>query len=82
MPTVARFGSIRVVIYSNDHHPAHVHLIGAGGEAAFNLHCPWGPPELRATMGFSAAQLNRYARMLQAILRELCLNWRTIHGNH
>lgn len=28
MPTVARIGSLRVMIYPNDHRPAHVHVIG------------------------------------------------------
>ncbi|WP_199271807.1 DUF4160 domain-containing protein [Pseudoduganella flava] len=40
---------MRVVIYPNDHRPAHVHVIGPGCEAVFDLHCPEGPPELRET---------------------------------
>lgn len=47
MPTVLRIHGFRVVIYPNDHRPAHVHLVGAGKEAVFHLHCPDGPPELR-----------------------------------
>lgn len=47
MPTVLRLGALRVVIYPNDHRPAHVHVLGAGGEAVFVLNCPDGPPELR-----------------------------------
>lgn len=42
MPTVARLGGLRVVIYPNDHRPAHVHVIGAGNEAIFVLNCPGG----------------------------------------
>ena len=45
MPTVLRLDALRVAIYPNDHRPAHVHVIGAGYEAVFNLHCPDGPPE-------------------------------------
>ena len=40
MPTVLRFNGLRAVIYPNDHRPAHVHVIGRGYEAVFNLHCP------------------------------------------
>jgi hypothetical protein len=40
MPTVLRFAGLRVAIYPNDHRPAHVHVIGKGCEAVFNLHCP------------------------------------------
>ena len=43
MPTVWRIGTHRVVIYPNDHRPAHVHVVGRGGEAVFVLHCPDGP---------------------------------------
>lgn len=59
MPTVLRFDGMRVVIYPNDHRPAHVHVIGAGKEAVFKLHCPHGPPELRASYGFEHRELNR-----------------------
>jgi Domain of unknown function (DUF4160) len=45
MPSVDVIDGLRVVIYPNDHRPAHVHVIGSGCEAVFNLHCPEGPPE-------------------------------------
>ncbi|MGO9259223.1 MAG: DUF4160 domain-containing protein [Bryobacteraceae bacterium] len=45
MPTVLRFDGLRVVIYPNDHRPAHVHMIGRGHEAVFDLNCPAGPVE-------------------------------------
>jgi hypothetical protein len=35
-------GKWRVAIYPNDHRPAHVHVIGGGGEAVFILNCPGG----------------------------------------
>jgi Domain of unknown function (DUF4160) len=53
VPTVLSLLGNRVVIYPNDHRPAHVHVIGGGNEAVFNLHCPSGPPELRENYGFS-----------------------------
>ena len=30
------------MIYPNDHRPEHVHVIGAGAEAVFELRCPGG----------------------------------------
>jgi hypothetical protein len=48
MPTVARFGSLRIVVYPNDRRPPHAHILGRGLEAIFILNCPSGPPELRA----------------------------------
>jgi hypothetical protein len=59
MPTVLRFTGLRAVIYPNDHRPAHVHVIGKGSEAVFNLHCPGGPVELRENYGFNLKDLNR-----------------------
>ncbi|MGC8732529.1 MAG: DUF4160 domain-containing protein [Halothiobacillaceae bacterium] len=79
MPTFLRFGPYRVVIYPNDHRPAHVHVIGNGGEAVFNLQCPAGPPVLREFMGLADKELNRIAAQLQAELAMLCDAWRTIH---
>ena len=60
MPTVGdRIDGLRVVIYPNDHRPAHVHVIGNGCEAVFKLNCPEGPPELRENYGFAAGKLSR-----------------------
>jgi hypothetical protein len=47
MPTVLRIGALRVAIYPNDHRPAHVHVIGNGHEAVFNLNQPAGFVALR-----------------------------------
>jgi hypothetical protein len=79
MPTVARIGGLRVVVYPNDHRPAHVHVIGAGHEAVFNLNCPSGPPELRENYGFSIAELNAISAALAGDLGRLCTEWSRIH---
>jgi hypothetical protein len=68
MPTVWRFDGLRVVIYSSDHRPEHVHVIGAGVEAVFILHCPAGPPELWENYGFSRPQAGRIKDALAARL--------------
>ncbi|MCW5699783.1 MAG: DUF4160 domain-containing protein [Rhodospirillales bacterium] len=80
MPTVFRFDSLRTVIYPNDHRPAHVHVIGNGCEAVFNLRCPDGPPELRENYGFGRQDVTRIAGQLTKALATLCDDWRTIHG--
>jgi len=79
MPTVDRFDGIRVVIYPNDHRPAHVHVIGNGCEAVFNLNCPEGPPELRQNFGFSLVELNRIQATLANRLAHPCAQWSKIH---
>ena len=67
------------MIYPNDHRPAHVHVIGGGCEAVFNLHCPDGPPELRENYGFPKQELRRIAAALAAELVATCNQWSKIH---
>lgn len=81
MSTVYRFDGLRVVIYSNDHRPAHVHVKGGKGEAVYILHCPDGPPELRESFGFQKRQLNRISERIREILSLLCDEWGDIHGH-
>jgi hypothetical protein len=81
MPTVLRIGAWRVVIYPNDHRPAHVHVIGGGCEAIFDLNCPEGPPELREDHRFGFKEIGRIEKALSANLAALCREWERIHGN-
>ena len=81
MPTVLRFDGLRVVVYPNDHRPAHVHVTGEGCEAVFNLQCPHGPPELRENHGFPQYRLGTIKRRLQINLVGLCAAWEKIHGD-
>ena len=80
MPTVLRFDGLRVVIYPNDHRPAHVHAIGPGCEAVFDLNCPAGPVELRENYGFSRREIRRLPGVLMDHLDELCRAWEQIQG--
>lgn len=80
MPTVMRFGGLRVVVYPNDHRPAHVHVIGSGHEAVFKLNCSDGPVALRENYGFSRADVARIQRELQQNVAALCRAWEGIHG--
>jgi len=82
MPTVYRTNGLRVVIYPNDHRPAHVHVIGTDGEAVFVLNCPEGPPALRESYGFSSSLLNGIRQQLTAVLAALCTQWEAIHDDH
>ncbi|MBB5609188.1 MULTISPECIES: DUF4160 domain-containing protein [unclassified Janthinobacterium] len=82
MPTVLHIFGLRVVIYTNDHRPAHVHVMGNGGEAVFNLHCQQGPPELRENYGFPESVLKKIAAALAVNMMHLCIKWKEIHGHH
>ena len=80
MPTVLRFGAFRVVIYPNDHTPVHVHVIGQGHEAVFELNCPEGPVTLRENYGFGRRELAQIAVVPNENVSLLCAAWEAIHG--
>lgn len=82
MPSILTISGLRVVVYPNDHRPAHVHVIGNGCEAVFNLRCPKGPPEIRENYGFARKDLAMIASELTANLAALCSDWRQIHGHY
>ncbi len=79
-PTVFGFEGLRVMIYPNDHPPAHVHVVGRGCEAVFNLNCPAGPAGLRENYGFSRREIRHASAALADRPAELCRAWEQIHG--
>jgi hypothetical protein len=82
MPTLMSISGVRVVIYLNDHRPAHVHLLGPDHKAVIDLHCPGGPLSLRENYGFSRNELRRLMSVLDARVAALCVKWRVIHGHY
>lgn len=80
MVTVGLFRGWRIVIYTNDHRPAHVHVLGDRNEARFSLHCPDGPVTLLSNRGFSKTQLTAIRDHLDDDVGYYCEKWRGIHG--
>lgn len=81
MPTVLRSNGFKLVIYTHDHQPPHVHVIGNDGDAVFNLNCPDGPPELRE-LYIRQRKANLIRQILIDHLPELCRKWSEIHDDH
>ena len=79
MVTILREGGFRVVIYLQDHEPAHVHVIG-DGEAKINLIGSSGEPELVWAVGLSRADLRKAMRIVAEARAELLARWEEIHG--
>ncbi|MDS4029947.1 MAG: DUF4160 domain-containing protein [Candidatus Competibacter sp.] len=79
MPTVLRVDAYRVAIYTNDHRPAHVYVIGPQGRAIFELNGPKGPPTVRDSR-LPPTELTKIKAVLQQHLAELCKAWGKIHG--
>jgi hypothetical protein len=79
MVTVLRAKGLRVVIYLNDHLPAHVHVTGSG-DAKINLVGSKGLPELISADGMSRADVRRAMALVTEHLDDLLEQWRHIHG--
>ena len=57
MGTIFRIGNWRVMIYTDDHAPSHIHLVGPDGRAKIALNCPEGPAIPIEARGISSAVL-------------------------
>lgn len=72
---------LRVAVYSNDHRPEHVHVVGQGLEARFKLNCPNGPVEFWDYRGdWSHAHLNEVGSEVAEQIDKCCAKWREFHG--
>ena len=79
MVTVLRAHGLRVVIYVNDHDPAHVHVFG-DGEAKINLLGTGSSPELVWADGMSRGEVRRALRIVTDEQTALLARWEEIHG--
>jgi hypothetical protein len=76
MPTVLRSGSLRVVIYPNDHRPAHVHVLGPDWVVVINL----VGPVVREVINCSERQARRALGLIMSHKAELMDAWNRLHG--
>lgn len=79
MVTVWREGGLRVVIFVDDHLPAHVHVFG-DGHAKINLLGAAGVPELVWADGMTRGEVRRAVRLVNAQQMVLLARWKEIHG--
>lgn len=76
MPTVLRIGGLRIVVYPNDHPPAHVHVLGPGWVVVVNLL----GLEVREAIGCDERRAKRVLRLITARQEALLDAWRQFHG--
>jgi hypothetical protein len=79
MVTVFRAGGLRVVIFVNDHRPAHVHVFG-DGEAKIDLRGVDGAPVLVWTDRMNRAEVRRTMKIVAEQQAFLIERWEFIHG--
>jgi Domain of unknown function (DUF4160) len=81
MPTILRFRGLRVVIYTNDHWPPHVHVVGPGREAKIALGLEGQRPSVVLNEGLSRRQLGWALIEIDRHRDLLMQRWREIHGD-
>jgi hypothetical protein len=76
VPTILRIDGWRVVVYPNDHPPAHVHVIGPGWVVVVNLL----GPEVREVIGCREPDARRVLRVIDEHQTALMEAWKRYHG--
>jgi len=79
MVTILRRNGLRIVIFTNDHHPAHVHVFG-DGQAKINLLGRNGRPELVSAEAMAVIDVRRAMRLVEEKQTLLLQRWEAIHG--
>ena len=76
MPTVLRKDGFAVMIYTQDHLPAHVHIWRAGGEIIINI----ALLEIIQVEGMSRRDSAKAVEIVEANREYLLERWHEIHG--
>jgi NCAIR mutase (PurE)-related protein len=79
MITLIKASGFRIVIFLDDHEPAHVHVFG-DGQAKINLTGRAGRPELIWADGMTRGDIRKAMRLVAEHHAELIAAWRRIHG--
>ena len=79
MVTIHRAHGLRVIIFTDDHEPAHVHVFG-DGQAKINLIGPNGSPALVWAEGMKGNELRRAVQLVRDQQERFLARWREIHG--
>ncbi len=74
-----RAHGLRIVIFVDDHEPAHVHVFG-DGEAKINLAGSEEDPELIYAIGMTRAEIRRAMGVVKEQQAYLLKRWSEIHG--
>jgi hypothetical protein len=81
MPTVLRGAGLRLVIWPNDHSPAHVHVFSSDGEASIALGAPGGHPRLLENRRMKRADVAKALELISGHRAMLARKWKEIHGS-
>jgi hypothetical protein len=79
MVTIFRAHGLKVVIFVDDHEPAHVHVF-RDGQAKINLVGSEGKPELIWAEGMKRSDVRRAMAIVVEQQKAFLARWRDIHG--
>lgn len=79
MVTIHHVHGFRVVIFADDHEPAHVHVFG-DGQVKINLIGPDGRPQLIWAEGMKRNDVRRAMDVAVEHQAEFLACWRNMHG--
>ncbi|MGK7890775.1 MAG: DUF4160 domain-containing protein [Leptolyngbyaceae cyanobacterium] len=79
MPTVLRQDSFLVRIYTNDHEPAHVHVIKGNGEVKINLLGTEDTPTIVKVWNMGNKDVARAYALVMQHQSQLIEDWEKIH---
>jgi hypothetical protein len=77
MVTILREAGFRFLIFTDDHEPAHVHVIG-DGSAKIDISGP--APRLVQADGMKAGDLRKAMRIVADRYDDFLARWRSMHG--
>ena len=80
MPTVLREAGFDFRIYTDDHPPAHVHVLKAGEEAVIDLGSEIMRPRVRDNFGMNRKNLRSAFLIVNERQKFLLQEWRRLHG--
>lgn len=78
MPTIFRKDGFSFRIYFNDHSPAHVHVVKAGGQAKISLETEI--PELLLVENMPRQTVRKALKLALEYQAELLKKWREMYG--
>ena len=77
--TVFRTGKLRVMVYSHDHPPPHVHVVTPQGHAKILVEGSSGHPRLVWNLGLSRRELALALAAIEDQREAILAEWRRIH---
>ena len=79
MATVVRIGRLRVMVYSRDHPPPHVHVVAPRGQAKVLVDGPEGHPRLVWNLGLSRRELAQALAVIEDHRALILAEWKRVH---